>query len=425
LEIVPTSRWPTILPDSSVRYVLAAPVPTAAHRSSPTSADMRVSIVVVSHDNLVFTKMCLASVLSNTEHPDFEVIVVDNGSMDGTPEYLRELVRRHSNVRVLFNDTNRGFAAGNNQGLALATGDVVVLLNNDTIVPPGWLGRLTKHLADPAIGLVGPVTNRAGNEAEVEAPYRTYGEFLDFVEHRTRKHDAKVFDILVTTMFCVAMRRDVWQCLGPLDEQFEVGLFEDDDYAMRARQAGYRIVCAEDTFVHHFGQASIGKLSPIGGYGTLFHQNRRRWEEKWGTAWNAHSHRRSERYQDMIDRIQAIVRETLPRDTIVLVVSKGDDELLNLEGRTAWHFPRTEEGIYRGSHPADGAAAIRDLEAQRGKGAGFLVLPSTAAWWLDHYTEFKEHLERLYAVVAREETTCVIFDLRLVQHSQTTSACLC
>ena len=213
LDLVPTSRWPTILPDSTVRYALAAPVPVAAHRSNGASGQTRVSIVIVSHDNLVFTKLCLASVLSNTDHPDFEVLVVDNGSTDGTQEYLHELASHHPNICVLFNDINRGFAPGNNQGLALATGGVLVLLNNDTIVPPGWLGRLTKHLADPAIGLVGPVTNRAGNEAEVEAPYRTYREFLDFARDRTSEQDGRVFDIRVTMMFCVAMRRrsgSVW-----------------------------------------------------------------------------------------------------------------------------------------------------------------------------------------------------------------------
>jgi hypothetical protein len=124
----------------------------------------------------------------------------------------------------------------------------------------------------------------------------------------------------------------------------------------------------------------------------------------------------------MTDRLQAVVRETLPPGGTVLVVSKGDDELLKLEGRTAWHFPRTEEGVYSGCHPADDAAAIRDLEAEREKGAGFLVLPSTAGWWLEHYTEFRQHLERLYLQLVREEHTCVIFDLRLGQPRRVNSA---
>jgi GT2 family glycosyltransferase len=416
LVIVPTSRWPTTLPASTVDFTLASQIPVPPNRAGDASTGGFASIVIVSHDNLVFTKLCLASVLSNTGSPDHEVIVVDNGSTDGTPGYLRELASRHPNVRVAFNDDNRGFAPANNQGVGMATGSVLVLLNNDTIVPRGWLARLTNHLGDPAIGLVGPVTNRAGNEAEIEAPYRTYGELLDFARDRANERDGQVFDIRVATMFCVAMRREIWERLGSLDERFEVGLFEDDDYAMRARQAGYRIVCAEDTFVHHFGQASIGKLGPTRDYGNLFHQNRRRWEEKWGTPWQPYSRRRTERYQDMTDRIQAIVRDTLPLDETVLVVSRGDDELLKLDGRTAWHFPRTEGGVYSGCHPADGAAAIRALEAQREKGAGFLVLPSTASWWLDHYAELRQHLERLYLLLVREEDTCMIFDLRVRPH---------
>ena len=86
-------------------------------------------------------------------------------------------------------------------------------------------------------------------------------------------------------MFCVAMRRDLWERVGPLDEQFEFGMFEDEDYAMRVQAAGYRVDCAEDSFVHHFGQASLGKLAATDEYGPLFHANRKRWEEKWGRPW--------------------------------------------------------------------------------------------------------------------------------------------
>jgi GT2 family glycosyltransferase len=89
-------------------------------------------------------------------------------------------------------------------------------------------------------------------------------------------------------MFCLAMRRDVYERVGPLDERFEVGMFEDDDYALRARHAGYRVVCAEDAFVHHFGEVSFNKLKPSGEYEQLFAANRRRFEEKWGTPWEPH-----------------------------------------------------------------------------------------------------------------------------------------
>jgi GT2 family glycosyltransferase len=86
-------------------------------------------------------------------------------------------------------------------------------------------------------------------------------------------------------MFCAAMRRDVWERLVSLDEQFGIGLFEDDDHAMRARQAGYRVVCAEDTFCAPFRAGVDRQTGSNAVHGTLFHRNRRRWEEKWGTRW--------------------------------------------------------------------------------------------------------------------------------------------
>ena len=82
-----------------------------------------------------------------------------------TPAYLDGLSRRHPHVRLIANGHNRGFAHAVNQGLAAATGDVLVLLNNDALAPPGWLPRLVRHLEDPDIGLVGPVTNRAALSA--------------------------------------------------------------------------------------------------------------------------------------------------------------------------------------------------------------------------------------------------------------------
>jgi 2-polyprenyl-3-methyl-5-hydroxy-6-metoxy-1,4-benzoquinol methylase len=117
-------------------------------------------------------------------------------------------------------------------------------------------------------------------------------------------------------------------------------------------------------------------------------------------------------YQQLIDRIREVVRSTLPPDTTVVVVSKGDNELLKLEGRRAWHFPQREDGVYAGYYPADSAAAIAHLEALRAKGGQFLLFPQTAFWWLEHYAEFKQHLESHYRVVVRQEDTCLIFALR-------------
>src|SRR5207253_7704297 len=101
-----------------------------------TSGSPATSIVVVTLDNFVCTKLCLESVLVNTE-PGYELIVVDNASETETRGYLGELESRHSHLRVLWNDANRGFAPAVNQGLAASSGEILVLLNNDTVVPPG------------------------------------------------------------------------------------------------------------------------------------------------------------------------------------------------------------------------------------------------------------------------------------------------
>lgn len=117
-------------------------------------------------------------------------------------------------------------------------------------------------------------------------------------------------------------------------------------------------------------------------------------------------------YQQLIHRIRDVVRTALPPDATIIVVSKGDDELLKLDGRCAWHFPQTEDGIYAGYYPADSGAAIAHLEALRSKGAEFLLIPSTALWWLRHYEEFGRRLDTRYRAVVRQEDTCLIFALR-------------
>ena len=249
-----------------------------------------VSIVIVTFGNLTLTSLCLESVLRNTSHANYEIVVVDNASADGTPAYLRYMAARHPEIRVVLNPVNAGFARANNQGIALSRGRRLVLLNNDTVVPPGWLSRLLRHLSDPEIGMVGPVTNFVGNEAKIEVAYRTWAEMADLAAQRARQHDLRRADISMLAMFCVALRRDAYDRVGPLDDQFGIGMFEDDDYAHRMRAAGFRVVCAADVFVHHVGQAAFKRLIEQGEYDALFDRNRRLYEAKWNVKWSRHRH---------------------------------------------------------------------------------------------------------------------------------------
>src|SRR5262249_21969327 len=226
--------------------------------------------------------------------------------------------------------------------------------------------------------------------------YRTYGELQRFACDRAASCAGQRFDIRTATMFCAAIRRELWNAVGPLDERFEIGLFEDDDYAMRIRQSGYRVVCADDTFVHHFGQASIGRLGPTGEYGRLFHANRMRWEAKWGESWQSYERRERPGYRALVERVRCLVCDVAPPGATVAVISKGDGELLQLENRRAWHFPQGSNGEYAGHYPPDSDACIAELERLRAKGAEYLVIPATAGWWLQYYVGFSEHLQRSY-----------------------------
>jgi GT2 family glycosyltransferase len=202
---------------------------------------------------------------------------------------LEERARHDSRLRVMPMGENLGFARANNVGIAAAQdADYVVLLNDDTVVTPGWLGRLIAHLDDETLGLVGPVTSWTGNEAKVDIPYGDDLQGMDeFALQRSEAHRGEVFDIPVLAMYCVAMKKSLVDSLGGLNERFRIGMFEDDDFAMRVRQTGLRVVCAEDVFVHHWGRTSFKRMDQD-EYDRLFEENKRIYEEIWSREWVPH-----------------------------------------------------------------------------------------------------------------------------------------
>jgi GT2 family glycosyltransferase/glycosyltransferase involved in cell wall biosynthesis len=251
----------------------------------------QASIIIVSYNGLELIRRCVRSILERTIYPNYRIIIVDNNSTDDVKAYLLELQRHETRVQVVLNEANKGFPAANNIGLQRAhDSEFVVLLNNDTIVPRGWLCRLLRHARHPQVGMVGPVTNWTGNEAKIDVSYGDVKDMEAFARAYTYAHEGQAFDIKMLAMYCVAMRKAVTDQIGPLDERFGMGMFEDEDYARRVRQAGYRVVCAQDVFVHHYGMASFARLAKS-EYRDLFERNKQLYEEKWGEPWQPHKSR--------------------------------------------------------------------------------------------------------------------------------------
>lgn len=414
LQIEPVSRRPLRLSPETVQTLLARPLPQAdaepvplRGRDSAATQGPCTSVIVVSWENLALTRLCLESLLAHTRDECFELIVVDNASTDRTPAYLEALAAAEPRVRLILNEHNDGFARACNQGARAAVGDVLVFLNNDTVLAPGWLGALCAHLRHADVGAVNPVTNRIGTEAEVSEHAHTVGEFLERAALRRALHTGESRSVQMLAFFCLALRRDVWMRVGPLDEAFGRGLFEDDDYSARLLAAGYRLVCAEDVLIHHLGEASFGRLVPDGTYGTLFDQNRRRFESKWGREWQRPARSTDDLYCALIARIRATVSECVPPGATIAVVSRGDDALLELGATNAWHFPLASDGRWAGHYPANTTAAVEQLEAVRNAGAEYLLLPEPAFWWLDHYPGLADHLQRHGEEVARTSDLCL------------------
>jgi hypothetical protein len=114
----------------------------------------------------------------------------------------------------------------------------------------------------------------------------------------------------------------------------------------------------------------------------------------------------------LIPGVRAVAAALLPAGARVLVATGGDERLLDLGGPIGWHFPQREGGYYAGEDPADSSTAITELEFLREAGAGYLLIPRTAHWWLERFAEFRAHLGQTYSLVTRQQNVCTIYDLQ-------------
>lgn len=243
------------------------------------------SIVILSYNTLAYLQYCIESIRRFTSNGSYELIVVENASTDGSAEWLRE----QTDIRTIFNTCNAGFPKGCNQGMAVAEGEDILLLNSDTIVTPHWLENLKKALySREQVGAVGCITNSCSNLQSIAVPYQSIDDMLDFAA-KFNQSNQKLWERRLRLIgFCLLVKREVYQKIGGLDERFSPGNFEDDDYSLRIWQAGYELLLCRDTFIHHFGSASFQKdenpeiaQKKRESFRELSARNRQKFLEKW------------------------------------------------------------------------------------------------------------------------------------------------
>ncbi|NOZ74705.1 MAG: glycosyltransferase, partial [FCB group bacterium] len=238
-----------------------------------------VSIIMLTYNALGYTKRCIDSIKKNTRIP-FELIIVDNGSQDGTVKYIKTLAKKDVRIIIKLNHKNIGFAAGNNLGAKLAHGRYTLFLNNDVLVPDGWLKNLVKSIErDRRIGMVGPITNYiSGRQMVKKIPYKE-DRFQDYAETVAKNNSEKLTPRRRLAGFALLSRKDEFLEIGGFDESLGTGNFEDDDLCIRYRNKGFVLMCDESVFIHHYGSQTF-KANHI-DYNQSLRDRGKKFREKW------------------------------------------------------------------------------------------------------------------------------------------------
>ncbi|HET6873188.1 MAG TPA: glycosyltransferase [Acidimicrobiales bacterium] len=212
-----------------------------------------VTIAILAWNSWETTRACLDSLRPTLGVRD-QVVVVDNGSTDGTAAGLRA----YPWVDVVTNAENRGFAGGCNDAAAHARHDIIIFLNNDTVLAGHWIEPLVKALATDGVGAAGPRSNFVSGPQIVEtATYSSSSQMRRFARDWMQSHRGQTTPTERLVGFCLAVRSSAYEQIGGFDEAYGTGGFEDDDLCQRLLQAGWELLICHDSFVHHEGHKTF------------------------------------------------------------------------------------------------------------------------------------------------------------------------
>ena len=228
---------------------------------------MDVTIVIPVFNQLHFTRQCLES-LNAAGCDDSMIVVVNNASTDGTAEYLATRPK----LRVIHNPENRACAAAWNQGFEIAKTKWTVFLNNDTLLPPGWLEGLVDFAEKNGVDIASPGMGEGDMDYDLAAYAREYVAKMKDAQRRGTANGA-----------CFMVARKVFETIGGFDENFRKGGNEDDDFFWRARDAGFKLAISGCSYIHHFSRKTrkaTGVLAGAGREETVGY-----FREKWRINW--------------------------------------------------------------------------------------------------------------------------------------------
>lgn len=238
----------------------------------------KVSFIILTYNNLSYTKQCIESIRNNVNKNTYEIIVVDNNSSDDTVEWLK----KQNDIITLFNHENAGFPGGCNQGIVLASKENdIILLNNDTIVMPNSIFNLRMGLySNENVGAVGAVSNSVAYYQRVHAKIDSEKEYQEFILKNNIPNDNFYEERTKLIGFAYMIKRNILNKVGLLDERFYPGNFEDDDLSLRIINANYKLLLCKDAFIHHYGSVSFRNVN--GGFDRLLIRNEEKFMDKWG-----------------------------------------------------------------------------------------------------------------------------------------------
>ncbi len=283
------------LPCEEVRDPLSLPCPLDVRGilreagAEQQVGEPSVDVVVCVHDALEEVRACLSSLLSKTERP-LRLILINDGSSEPTSRFLRAFADRYPMVTLIHRmEPPHGYTLAANHGIEASRGDYVVLLNSDTVLTPGWLERIVACGESHAdVGILGPLSNAASHQsvpavrtggawATNPLPSWLTADGMGVVVAHEGQRTATSLPFL--NGFCYAIKRAVIETVGLLDEErFAAGYCEENDYSLRARQAGFGLAVVDDAYVHHSKSRSYG----VEGRTTLARANYETFLEKHG-----------------------------------------------------------------------------------------------------------------------------------------------